>query len=100
MITDPVSTAAVDYLQRVQMVPAMGGGAASAAPLSGRRVVRVAGVGQPTRAPARLAEGTPVEPATLPVLVGLAGAGVPVAFLLEGHGQGVTVRLGTWAADG
>jgi len=100
MITDPVSTAAVDYLQRVQMVPAMGGGAASAAPLSARRVVRVAGVGQPTRTPPRPADGTPVEPPTLPLLVGLAGAGVPVAFLLEGHGQGVTVRLGTWAADG
>jgi len=100
MITDPVSTAAVDYLQRVQMVPAVGGGAASVAPLSARRVVRVAGVGQPTRTPPRPADGTPVEPATLPLLVGLAGAGAPVAFLLEGHGRGVTVRLGTWAADG
>lgn len=100
MVTDPVSTAAVDYLQRVQMIPTLDGGAATAAPLAARRIVRVVAVGQPTRTPMAPAEGVVFEPATLPLLVGLAGAGVPVAFLLEGRGQGVSVRLGTWAADG
>ncbi|WP_218184264.1 ATP-binding protein [Streptomyces sp. PKU-EA00015] len=41
-----------------------------------------------------------IEPPTLPLLVGLADAGVPVAFLLEGLGEGVSVRLGTWAPEG
>jgi hypothetical protein len=101
MGADPVSTAAVDYLQRVQMVPALRGGGATAAPLAARRLVRVVAVGQPTRAvPPLPAEGVAFEPPTLPLLVGLAGAGTPVAFLLEGHGQGVSVRLGTWAGDG
>lgn len=100
MITDPVSTAAVDYLQRLGFVPAVGGGTVTAAPLSARRVVRVAGVGRPARTPAPPADGRRPEPPTLPLLIGLAGAGAPVAFLVEGHGQGVTVRLGTWDAAG
>ena len=100
MGADPVSTAAVDYLQRVQMVPALRGGGATVAPLAARRLVRVVAVGQPTRTVPPPAGGVAFEPPTLPLLVGLAGAGTPVAFLLEGHGQGVSVRLGTWADDG
>jgi hypothetical protein len=100
MGTDPVSTAAVDYLQRLNLIPALRGNAATAAPLAGRRVIRVVGVGQPTRGPTPPTAGVPFVPPTLPLLVGLAGAGSPLAFLLEGDGHGVSVRLGTWSADG
>ncbi|THC49316.1 DUF87 domain-containing protein [Streptomyces sp. A1499] len=100
MVTDPITTATVDYFQRAWLVPELPGETATAGPPHCRRVVRIAGVGRPTRpAPPRV-DGTPVEPHTLPLLVGLAGAGVPIAFLLEGHGEGVGVRLGTWSQDG
>jgi hypothetical protein len=109
MSNDPVSTAAVDYLQRERLFPVLPGDSVTAAPFAARRVVRLTGIGQPPRAatppvpesePAdgrRTQATSGYQPPTLPLLVGLAGAGAPVAFLLDGHSQGVSVRLGTWA---
>ncbi|OEJ22644.1 ATPase [Streptomyces subrutilus] len=103
-MTDPVSTDAVDYLQRIALTPPLPGGG-SVVPLVARRAVRVTGVGRSVQAPTPQAmqgsgdrdEETRFEPPTLPLLVGLAGAGAPIAFLLDGTRQGVSVRLGTWA---
>ncbi|WP_030722451.1 ATP-binding protein [Streptomyces sp. NRRL F-2580] len=100
MVYDPVTTATVDYLQRTQLVPAIASDTATIVPPDVRRMLRVTGVGQPTRTSAPHAEGMAIEPPTLPLLVGLSGAGVPVAFLLEGQGDGVSVGLGTWAPEG
>ncbi|MEU8911743.1 helicase HerA domain-containing protein [Streptomyces nigrescens] len=109
MSTDPVSTAAVDYLQRVQITPTLSSDDAIMAPPTARRAVRVNGIGQAVSALAspadatldtgRLSTGTSFEPPTLPLLVGLAGAGAPLAFLLEGQPDGISVGLGTWATD-
>ncbi|MFF3020732.1 ATP-binding protein [Streptomyces sp. NPDC057939] len=104
MFTDPVSTDAVDYLQRLAFTPYLSG-IGNAVPLAARRAVRVTGVGQPVRVPAPQAvpgagersDETRFEPPTLPLLVGLAGAGTPIAFLVDGSSQGVSLRLGTWA---
>ncbi|MFI7358259.1 ATP-binding protein [Streptomyces avidinii] len=102
---DPVSTDAVDYLQRLAVVPPLPG-IGKVVPLAARRAMRVTRVGQPVQTPAPQAmagsgggrdEEARFEPPTLPLLVGLAGAGTPVAFLLDGTRQGVSVRLGTWA---
>ncbi|MFD7206603.1 ATP-binding protein [Streptomyces sp. NPDC059893] len=104
---DPVSTDAVDYLQRLAITPELPG-SGNAVPLATRRAVRVTRIGQSVQAPTPQAipgseggrdEETRFAPPTLPLLVGLAGAGTPVAFLLDGTRQGVSVRLGTWAGD-
>ncbi|MBW5425937.1 DUF87 domain-containing protein, partial [Streptomyces sp. BG9H] len=108
-MNDPVTTAAVDYLQRTRLHPLWQTGAEAVVPMAARRAVRVTGVGQPVSAqtqaqtaPAggRSSDDPGFEPATLPLLVGLAGAGAPLAFLLDGSGQGTSVRLGTWADEG
>ncbi|MFE2297914.1 ATP-binding protein [Streptomyces sp. NPDC059445] len=107
MSSDPVSTEAVDYLQRLRIVPSLPGTAGSAASLSARRVVRLVGVGQPVRVPTpqaaaeRAAQSSEAgfDPPTLPLLVGLAGANTPIAFMLDGTGHGISVRVGTWAAE-
>ncbi|WP_030778184.1 ATP-binding protein [Streptomyces sp. NRRL S-920] len=106
-MSDPVTTAAVDYLQRTRIRPLWQAGAEAVVPMAARRAVRVTGVGQPVTAQAQPPPGSGkpsddpgFEPATLPLLVGLAGAGTPLAFLLDGSGQGISVRLGTWAEDG
>ncbi|MET9852151.1 DUF87 domain-containing protein [Streptomyces sp. NPDC006450] len=103
---DPVSTDAVDYLQRLAITPSLPG-SGNGVPMAARRAVRVTRIGQPVQAPTPQAipgsggggrdEETRFEPPTLPLLVGLAGAGTPIAFLLDGTRQGVSVRLGTWA---
>ncbi|WP_061290253.1 ATP-binding protein [Herbidospora cretacea] len=108
MTADPVSTAAVDYLQRARLVPPLSGVPGGTTPFDARRVVRVAGAGEPLRAPAVSSTasedggraGSSPELPILPLLVGLAGARAPVAFLLDGQDQNVSVRLGTWAQDG
>ncbi|MFD4375135.1 ATP-binding protein [Streptomyces sp. NPDC059202] len=108
MSSDPVTTDAVDYLQRLDLVPPLPGTPGNAPALAARRVVRLTGVGRPVRAPTPVAspESAPrpdeagFDPPTLPLLVGLAGARTPVAFLLDGSGQGVSVCVGTWAEDG
>ncbi|WP_030455400.1 helicase HerA domain-containing protein [Herbidospora cretacea] len=106
MTADPVSTAAVDYLQRARLTPPLPGPPGGTAPFDLRRVVRVAGAGAPLREPAYRSQaasdeaGSDLELPMLPLLVGLAGARAPVAFLLDGHDQKVSVRLGTWSADG
>ncbi|MEU1722649.1 FtsK/SpoIIIE domain-containing protein [Nonomuraea sp. NPDC005692] len=110
MTVDPVSTAAVDYLQRVRLMPPLPGATGSMAPLAARRLVHIAGAGQPVRESVPEPDLSPPdgkrapEPSftlpTLPLLVGLAGAGTPVAFLLDGHGDNVSVRMGTWVGDG
>ncbi|MEU6795532.1 DUF87 domain-containing protein [Nonomuraea wenchangensis] len=94
--TDPISTAAVDYLQRLQMTPDLRGGA-NGTSLGDRRVVRVTGVGRTERREPRRMEDLVVEPPTLPLFVGLAGIGAPIAFLLESDGSNVSARMGTWA---
>ncbi|MFE7589608.1 ATP-binding protein [Kitasatospora sp. NPDC057512] len=107
MSSDPVTTEAVDYLQRLRLTPPLPGTPGSAAPLNARRFVRLTGVGKPVHVPTPLAvpesairpDETGFDPPTLPLLVGLAGANTPIAFLLDGSGWGVSVRLGTWAAS-
>ncbi|MER6433756.1 DUF87 domain-containing protein [Streptomyces sp900105245] len=70
-------------------------------------MVRLVGVGQPVRAPTPMAvpetttrpDQTRFDPPSLSLLVGLAGENTPLAFLLDGSQQGVSVRMGTWAPD-
>lgn len=105
MSSDPVSTEAVDYLQRLAITPPLLS-TGTAVPFAARRAVRVTRIGQPVQAPIPQAirgegegrdETTKFEPPTLPLLVALAGARTPIALLLDGTRQGVSVRLGTWA---
>ncbi|MGV9248053.1 hypothetical protein [Streptomyces sp. NPDC003710] len=91
MSSDPVSTEAVDYLQRLRLIP----------PLAARRVVRLTGVGQPVHVPTPLAvpesanrpDETGYDPATLSLLVGLAGANTPIALLLDGTAGWASVEF-------
>ncbi|MGV9248051.1 ATP-binding protein [Streptomyces sp. NPDC003710] len=107
MSSDPVSTEAVDYLQRLRLIPPLPGTPGSMCPLAARRVVRLTGVGQPVHVPTPLAvpesanrpDERGYDPPTLSLLVGLAGANTPIALLLDGSRQGVSVRMGTWAVD-
>ncbi|MFJ2750600.1 ATP-binding protein [Streptomyces sp. NPDC087297] len=105
-----MSTDAVDYLQRNRLVPQLHGGSALTSAMAARRAVRITGVGRSTpllQAPPTenaptgktATENMPTELPTTPLLVGLAGAGVPIACLFESHGQGVSVRMGTWDTE-
>ncbi|MFD4246741.1 ATP-binding protein [Streptomyces sp. NPDC058525] len=95
-----MSTDAVDYLRRSRLVPQLQGGPAVTSPLAARRAVRITAVGRTTRLLQPTAETVPSELPTTPLLVGLAGADVPVACLFESHGQGVGIRIGTWDTHG
>ncbi len=98
MAPDPISTSAVDYLQRTDLVPVLANLGRSAAPLTARRLARVIGVGQPARMSPTGWSASTYEPLTLPLLVGMAGSGTPVAYLLHGEHQEVSVRIGTWTS--
>ncbi len=65
-----------------------------------RRAVRITGVGRPTRSPQPSLDNAPLELPTTALLVGLAGAGVPIACAWESHGQGASMRIGTWSTGG
>ncbi|MFD9007731.1 ATP-binding protein [Streptomyces sp. NPDC059552] len=99
MSVDPVSTDAVDYLQRNRLVPLLQGGPALTSSMAARRAARIAGVGRSTRLLQPRADNVPLELPTTSLLVGLVGAGVPVACLMESQGQGVAIRIGTWGSE-
>ncbi|MGW9374128.1 ATP-binding protein [Streptomyces xanthophaeus] len=99
MTVDPVSTDAVDYLQRNRLIPQLQDSLALTSSMASRRAVRIVGVGRSTRLHQPPPDNVPLELPTTPLLVGLAGAGVPVACALESQGQGVSVRIGTWGTD-
>ncbi|MGW6838825.1 ATP-binding protein [Streptomyces sp. NPDC054949] len=100
MSGDPVSTEAIDYLQRHRLVPELQGGPALTCSMAARRAVRITGVGRSTPLPQLRSENVSLELPTTPLLVGLAGAGVPVAFAIESHGHGASIRIGTWDTEG
>ncbi|MFI8105472.1 ATP-binding protein [Streptomyces sp. NPDC086023] len=99
MSVDPVSTDAVDYLQRNRLVPLLQGGPALTSSMAARRAARIAGVGRSARLLQPRPDSVELELPTTSLLVGLAGAGVPVACLMESQGQGVAIRIGTWGGE-
>jgi hypothetical protein len=93
-----VSTAAVDYLQRSEVVPQLDALPSAITPLAARRLARVTGLGELARPGAVAWSPAAGEWPTLSFLVGMAGALTPIAYLLQGDERGVSIRIGTWTS--
>jgi hypothetical protein len=96
-----VSPAGVEYLQRAGADPLAeaAGGPRTVAPPALRRLVRVDGVSYLQR-PGTTQGDAGADIPTENVLVALAGARAPVAFVLEGSPAAVRFKLGTWGVEG
>lgn len=96
-----VSTAAIDYLQRVDVPSGETlSGPHTAAPLNLRRLQRIAAIGVPRKPNPDEMPATEPELPIAGALTGLAGYGIPFAFALVGHATEVAVHVGTWSPGG
>lgn len=100
MTTAP-STAHLDYLQRADVVALAAPGHASwtTAPPPLRRLERVDGVGWPDKDRPEARAARDARPPGEDLLVGLHGYKIPLAFVVAGDPERVSVSLGTWSPE-
>ncbi len=95
--SDTLSTANLDYLQRVELAP---GALSATSPATIaypelRRMFCVTGIGRSGREPQAI-DG-PTRLLGTDLLVGLYGYKIPLAFFVRGDPVGIAIEFGTWA---
>jgi hypothetical protein len=113
MASEPFSTAHLDYLERATLdLAGLREAVTPAVPPSLRRLWRVRGVGRSERDSTGLRKSvgeveklaTDRDPVarlqSVDALIGLCGERIPLAFVVSGTQQGVSIRIGTWSQVG
>ncbi|MDQ4096676.1 MAG: DUF87 domain-containing protein [Actinomycetota bacterium] len=99
MAVGTITTARLDYLQRVGVEPGWlaDGGPRTTAPAELRRMLHIAGIGRPRKEPTSIGDEQRPRVPTEDAITGLYGYRIPIVFSLWGSGGGVSIELGTWS---